>query len=185
MWFKQYGHVGSGETRRMIHLQSVHWPWTVILVMKLLTWSRQKLKKQCMFTKQWSNIIKQCSLVVINWSLKRQLSWYMFMFILDFCKYILELPCIKLSSCQLTCYSYSLSEIMYHELIIQNCEICACYNIIITMFIYCNNNNSLCFWSIIIVLTDIILSLSVGDDLKPVEQTLRLYQNILLSANER
>ena len=56
--------------------------------------------------------------------------------------------------------------------------------IILLLCSYFNSNNSLCFGSIIIVLTDIILSLNVGGDLKSVEQTLRLYQNIiLLSAN--
>ena len=63
------------------------------------------------------------------------------MFILGFCKYILELillTCIILSSCQLTCYSYSLSEFIYHELIVQTVRYVHATTILCS---YCSYNN--------------------------------------------
>ena len=82
MGCKHYGHTQE-MLSLMIHLQIVHWPWTVIHAMKLLMWSRLKLKKLCMFMTQWNNIIKYYSIMTlysliciktINWCLKRQLS---------------------------------------------------------------------------------------------------------------
>ena len=78
----------------------------------------------------------------------------------------------KIIIMSIICYGYSLSEIMHHGLIIQTVRyVHATTRLLLCS--YCNYNNSLCLYNI--VLTDIILSLNVGDDLKSVEQILRIF----------